>query len=41
MKLLIDKTDYEETIQLAKDMNQIYDKIVKIPYLSTNHNRKI
>lgn len=28
MKLLIDKTDYEETIQLAKDINEIYEKIV-------------
>lgn len=28
MKLLVDKTDYDETIQLAKEINQPYDKIV-------------
>ena len=28
MKLLVNKTDYDETIQLAKDINQKYDKIV-------------
>ena len=28
MKLLVNKTDYDETIQLAKDINQAYDKTV-------------
>lgn len=28
MKLLVNKTDYDETIQLAKDINQKYDKTV-------------
>ena len=28
MKLLANKTDYDETIQLAKNINQTYDKIV-------------
>jgi hypothetical protein len=28
MKLLVNKTDYDETIKLAKDINQAYDKFV-------------
>ena len=28
MKLLVNKTDYDETIQLATDINQKYEKIV-------------
>lgn len=28
MKLLVNKTDYDETIQLAKNINQTYDKLV-------------